>query len=133
VDAKYNWTTSLLAFKIQLAAALHVYLHRLDRAWQTRGHGVLVRYADDLVVMCRTEAEARCALSVLRALLAELGLEPKQARTRIVQLREGGEGFDFLGFHHRYVRGRTRRSRHIDFLGRPRVRRCSTPATASAN
>jgi group II intron reverse transcriptase/maturase len=25
----------------------NVYLHRLDRAWQTRGHGVLVRYADD--------------------------------------------------------------------------------------
>ena len=32
----------------------NVYLHRLDRAWQTRGDGVLVRYADDLVVMCRT-------------------------------------------------------------------------------
>lgn len=27
-------------------------------------------------------------------------------------------GFDFLGFHHRYVRGRTRRSRHITFLAR---------------
>ncbi len=37
----------------------NVYLHRLDRDWQTRGHGVLVRYADDLVVMCRTETEAR--------------------------------------------------------------------------
>jgi RNA-directed DNA polymerase len=96
----------------------NVYLHRLDRAWQTRGHGVLVRYADDLVVMCRTEAEARCALTALRALLAELGLEPKQAKTRIVHLREGGEGFDFLGFHHRYVRGRTRRSRHLTFLAR---------------
>ena len=96
----------------------NVYLHRLDRAWQTRGHGVLVRYADDLVVMCRTEAEAQRALAALRALLAELGLEPKQAKTRIVHLREGGEGFDFLGFHHRYVRGRTRRSRHLTFLAR---------------
>ena len=96
----------------------NVYLHRLDRDWQTRGHGVLVRYADDLVVMCRTETEARRALAALRTLLSELGLEPKQAKTRIVQLREGGEGFDFLGFHHRYVRGRTRRSRHISFLAR---------------
>ena len=96
----------------------NVYLHRLDRDWQARGHGVLCRYADDLVVMCRTEAEARRALAALRALLAELGLEPKEAKTRIVHLREGGEGFDFLGFHHRYVRGRTRRSRHISFLAR---------------
>lgn len=76
------------------------------------------RYADDLVVMCGTEAEARRALAALRTLLAELGLEPKQAKTRIVHLRDGGEGFDFLGFHHRYVRGRTRRSRNITFLAR---------------
>jgi group II intron reverse transcriptase/maturase len=96
----------------------NVFLHRLDRDWQTRGCGVLVRYADDLVVMCRTETEAQRALAALRTLLSELGLEPKQAKTRIVHLREGGEGFDFLGFHHRYVRGRTRRSRHITFLAR---------------
>jgi group II intron reverse transcriptase/maturase len=96
----------------------NAYLHRLDRDWQTRGQGVLVRYADDLVVMCRTEPEARRALAALQTALAELGLDLKQAKTRIVHLREGGEGFDFLGFHHRYVRGRTRRSRHITFLAR---------------
>jgi group II intron reverse transcriptase/maturase len=96
----------------------NVYLHRLDRQWQTRGQGVLVRYADDLLVMCTTEVEARRALAALRTLLSELGLEPKEAKTRIVHLREGGEGFDFLGFHHRYVRGRTRRSRAITFLAR---------------
>jgi RNA-directed DNA polymerase len=96
----------------------NVYLHRLDRDWQTRGQGVLVRYADDLVVMCKTEPEARYALETLQTALSELGLDLKQAKTRIVHLREGGEGFDFLGFHHRYVRGRTRRSRHITFLAR---------------
>jgi RNA-directed DNA polymerase len=41
----------------------NVYLHRLDRDWQTPGQGVLVRYADDLVVMCGTEPEARRALA----------------------------------------------------------------------
>jgi RNA-directed DNA polymerase len=92
----------------------NVYLHRLDRDWQTRGCGVLVRYADDLVVMCNTETEAGRALVVLQAVLSEL----KAAKTRIVHLAEGGEGFDFLGFHHRYVRGRTRRSRNITFLAR---------------
>jgi Reverse transcriptase (RNA-dependent DNA polymerase)/Group II intron, maturase-specific domain len=90
----------------------------LDRDWQARGCGTLVRYADDLVVMCGPEREARRALAALRALLAGLGLRPKQAKTRIVQRREGGQGIDFLGFHHRYVRGRTPRSRHLTFLGR---------------
>jgi len=96
----------------------NVYLHRLDRQWQTRGHGVLVRYADDLLAICKTEREAEGALAALTAILAELGLELKAAKTRIVHLREGGEGVDFLGFHHRYVRGNTPRSRHLAFLVR---------------
>jgi len=81
----------------------NVYLNRLDRAWETEGSGVLVRYADDLVVMCRSQAEATLALAKLRSILAGLGLEPKEAKTRIVHLEVGGEGFDFLGFHHRLV------------------------------
>jgi group II intron reverse transcriptase/maturase len=96
----------------------NVYLHRLDRQWARRGTGVLIRYADDLLVMCRTEQEAKGALAALAMILGELGLELKQAKTRIVHLREGGEGFDFLGFHHRYVRGNTARSRHLTFLVR---------------
>ena len=96
----------------------NVYLHRLDRQWTERGTGVLVRYADDLVVMCRTRQEADDALQALKAILAELGLAIKDAKTRIVHLQEGGEGFDFLGFHHRYVRGNTPRSRHLCFLAR---------------
>jgi group II intron reverse transcriptase/maturase len=85
----------------------NVYLHRLDRAWRAGEHGVLVRYADDAVVLCATQEQAEAALGRLTALLADLGLEPKAAKTRIVHLVEGGEGFDFLGFHHRLVRGRT--------------------------
>src|SRR5437764_1851980 len=96
----------------------NVYLHRLDRQWQTRGHGVLVRYADDLLAICTTKQEAEGALEALTAILAELGLELKADKTRIVHLREGGEGVDFLGFHHRYVRGNTPRSRHLAFLVR---------------
>jgi group II intron reverse transcriptase/maturase len=96
----------------------NVYLHRLDREWQLRGHGVLVRYADDLVAICRSRREAQQALVALRAILAELGLEPKQTKTRIVHLREGGEGLDFLGFHHRWVRARSSRGKQIAFLAR---------------
>ena len=96
----------------------NVYLHRLDRCWGRRGNGVLVRYADDLVVMCETKGEAEAALAALRMILAELGLEPKEAKTQITHLREGGEGLDFLGFHHRWVRARDPRFRHVAFLAR---------------
>jgi RNA-directed DNA polymerase len=96
----------------------NVYLHRLDRVWSTRGDGVLVRYADDLVVVCRSKGEAERDLEALRVVLAELGLELKEAKTRIVHLREGGEGLDFLGFHHRWVRARDPRVRHVTFLAR---------------
>jgi len=96
----------------------NVYLHRLDRCWAGRGPGVLVRYADDLVVMCRTEREARDAHQALEAIAVELELSLKPAKTRIVHLTEGGEGLDFLGFHHRWVRSRGPRSRHIAYLAR---------------
>ena len=94
----------------------NVYLNRLDRQWTERGAGVLVRYADDLLALCRTRAEAEAALTALRVILAELGLELKDAKTRIVYLEEGGEGVDFLGFHHRWVRARG--ARHVCFLAR---------------
>ena len=66
--------------------------------------------------MCRTREEAEAALLSLRLILAELGLELKDAKTRIVHLEEGGEGVDFLGFHHRWVRAN--RARHVQFLAR---------------
>jgi RNA-directed DNA polymerase len=83
----------------------NVYLHRLDRAWDEHD-GALVRFADDLVVMCWSASQAERALARLTVLLASLGLEPKAAKTRIVHLEAGGGGFDFLGFHHRLVRSR---------------------------
>jgi RNA-directed DNA polymerase len=86
----------------------NVYLDRLDRAWSTIEHGVLVRYADDVVLMCKSREQAEAALLRLRDLLADLGLQPKAAKTRIVHLTVGGEGVDFLGFHHRLVRSRPR-------------------------
>jgi RNA-directed DNA polymerase len=95
----------------------NVYLHRLDRQWDERGTGVLVRFADDLLVLCHNRREAENALEALRLILAEMGLQLKQAKTRIVHLKEGGEGLDFLGFHHRRVRGE-RGYEHLRFLAR---------------
>jgi RNA-directed DNA polymerase len=97
----------------------NVYLHRLDRVWDTREHGVLVRYCDDAVVMCRSRQQAEAALARLRQLLADLGLEPKEVKTRIVRLEVGDPGFDFLGFHHRLVRSRgIRGPKGVTFLAR---------------
>ena len=79
----------------------NIYLHALDETWEREGHGELVRYADDLVALCRTETEARAALAVMRTTLADMGLELHPEKTRIVDLREGREGFDFLGCHFR--------------------------------
>ena len=96
----------------------NVYLHRLDWEWQRSGRGALCRFADDLVVMCATRQEAEWVLSKLTAILAEMGLEPKASKTRIVHLEEGGEGIEFLGFHHRWVRARSQQHRHVKFLAR---------------
>jgi RNA-directed DNA polymerase len=83
----------------------NIYLNALDRAWEDRhgGLGVLVRYCDDLLILCRTRAQAEVAMAQLRALLAELRLELAEDKTRIVCVNEEGQGFDFLGFHHRMV------------------------------
>ena len=80
----------------------NAFLHWLDRLWGRRGSrlGELVRYCDDLVILCRTEIQARDAHRQLEAILARLGLRLNPRKTRLVQLTEGREGFDFLGFHH---------------------------------
>jgi RNA-directed DNA polymerase len=97
----------------------NAYLHRIDRVWSAREHGVLVRFADDVLVMCRSREQAEAALQRLRNLLADLGLKPKEAKTRIVHLQVDEEGFDFLGFHHRLVRSRPRDGRKpVEFLAR---------------
>ena len=79
----------------------NIYLHALDEAFADGSHGTLVRYADDFVVACRSEAQAREAQRLASEVLAALGLELHPEKTRLVDLREGREGFDFLGCHFR--------------------------------
>ena len=57
--------------------------------------GKLVRYADDLVVICRRREEAMRTLEVLKRILTKLKLAPHPMKTRIVKMEE--DGFDFLG------------------------------------
>ena len=79
----------------------NIYLQALDRAFADGAHGRLVRYADDFVVICRSEAEARAAQRLAGEVTAGLGLELHPEKTKVVDLREGREGFDFLGCHFR--------------------------------
>lgn len=85
----------------------NIYLHRLDAAFARTGQGTFVRYADDAVILCRTRDEAEAALDLVRQVLTGLGLELHPDKTRIVDLGEGRQGFDFLGCHfHARVSGR---------------------------
>ncbi|MFQ5705785.1 MAG: group II intron reverse transcriptase/maturase [Acidobacteriota bacterium] len=96
----------------------NVYLNPLDQIWaQHHQDGVLVRYADDLVVMCSSRRSAEYALRTLRRLLGDLGLELREDKTRIVHLGVGEKGFDFLGFHLKWIAGRRQYS-HLEYLAR---------------
>jgi len=92
----------------------NIALHVLDEEWERAGWrlGTLVRYADDFVVLCPTRERAEQARDLAEATLAALGLRVHPDKTRIVDLRKGAEGFDFLGFHHRMVESRKRRGRY---------------------
>ena len=63
--------------------------------------GVRLPPATHLVVICRSEAEASAAQQLAGEVLTGLGLELHPEKTRVVDLREGREGFDFLGCHFR--------------------------------
>lgn len=96
----------------------NVVLHELDRLWEDRCRqfGQLVRYADDFVIVCRTEGAAHEALRRVGLILARLGLTLHPDKTRVVDVRDGRQGFDFLGFHCRKVpswRWRGRRYLHL--------------------
>jgi RNA-directed DNA polymerase len=85
----------------------NVFLHAFDRAWAESGTGELVRYADDFVVLCSSRSQAEEAARRATAMLADLGLQLHPDKTRVVDLREGREGFDFLGCHfHARMSGR---------------------------
>jgi group II intron reverse transcriptase/maturase len=81
----------------------NIALHVLDRTWASTGWqiGTLVRYADDFVVLTPTRQRADAARHLAAGTLDPLGLRLHPDKTRVICLRNGAEGFDFLGFHHR--------------------------------
>jgi len=80
----------------------NVYLHLLDRVWerrrlQKRLEARLVRYADDIVVLCREGSQA--PLAVIQRVFDRLELRLNESKSAIVNAKH--ESFVFLGFEFR--------------------------------
>jgi hypothetical protein len=77
----------------------NIYLHLLDRLWAKKcgSLGILIRYADDFVVMSPTESKAKEALRQIQFVMSKLGLVLHPEKTRMVNLRRGKGSFVFLG------------------------------------
>ena len=73
----------------------NIYLNPLDHLMAGQGYQ-MVRYADDFVILCRSQSEAEQALSEVRQWCEAEGLTLHPTKTRIVDVR--AEGFDFLGY-----------------------------------
>src|SRR5439155_20055777 len=69
----------------------NVVLHELDRLWEDRCSqlGQLIRYADDVVLLCKTEAHAREALWRVGVIRNRLKLTLHPTKTQVVV---GGDG-----------------------------------------
>ena len=75
----------------------NLYLHEFDVEMREAGL-VMVRYADDAVVLCRSREEAVAALTRMRAWVSRNGLTLHPDKTHIGDCRVKGQGFEFLGY-----------------------------------
>jgi RNA-directed DNA polymerase len=91
----------------------NIYLHDLDMALEERGTA-WVRYADDVVALCRSREETEQVLETIRETLSGLGLRLSVQKTRIVHMEEG---FDYLGWHYQ-GKQRWPRKKSLDQLRR---------------
>jgi RNA-directed DNA polymerase len=95
----------------------NIYLDVLDGVWESRCRdlGLLVRYADDFVVLCRTREDAVEAKRRIGLVLEKLRLTLHPDKTRLVELGPDKDGFDFLGCHLRVVRSHFKKGREYLF------------------
>ena len=112
----------------------NIYLDYLDDEWQRRYSqlGRLVRYADDFVVLCKTESQAKAARRAIEEILGALQLELHPEKTRIVELGLGKEGFVFLGCYLRIVRSRFEGKTYLFRWPSPRAMNPRGPALATS-
>lgn len=75
----------------------NIYLNALDHEMANQGYK-MIRYADDFVVLCRSQEEAEGALGAVKSYTKAHDLLLHPEKTRLVNASEKG-GFDFLGYH----------------------------------
>ncbi|GGI44581.1 hypothetical protein GCM10008018_07820 [Paenibacillus marchantiophytorum] len=83
----------------------NIYLNDLDKVWENKFTelGALVRFADDLVILCKTKEQAMKAIDVLKAVFNKLETEINTSKSKLVNPWGDKTGFDFLGMHHRKI------------------------------
>lgn len=107
LDGLDSWTPSAGAPQGAIISPLlsNLYLNDLDHLMASSGYH-MTRYADDLVIQCRTREEAEAALAMVRAWTAQRGLTLHPTKTKVVHVDV--EGFEFLGYrfikHRRFPR-----------------------------
>ena len=92
----------------------NIYLHVLDSYWENHKElGVIVRYADDAVIVCRTRKDAESAFEHLKRIMTKLKLMLNPQKTKIVDMNK--ESFDFLGFCYQKF-GKTKSGRKLPYM-----------------
>jgi RNA-directed DNA polymerase len=81
----------------------NLYLHPFDQYIAQAGY-TSIRYCDDFVILCQTQAEAEAALALVHTWMTQHGLRLHPEKTHIVEAKTDNKGFDFLGY--RFTRGR---------------------------
>ena len=76
----------------------NIYLHEVDKAMKMAGYE-MVRYADDFVILCKSRHEAQAALGHVTELVQQRGLTLHADKTSLVDTRQPGRSFEFLGYH----------------------------------
>jgi len=101
VDDLQHWTPSRGTPQGAVISPLlaNLYLHPLDKLVSEEYGARMVRYADDFVILCRSQQEAMGALEVVRKWVAENGLTLHPDKTHVGDSSQPGQGFDFLGYH----------------------------------
>jgi RNA-directed DNA polymerase len=106
----------------------NIYLNPLDHLMSQSAYE-MVRYADDMVILCRSATAAGKALATLREWSAQAGLELHPQKTRVVDMGQPKAHFDFLGY--RFWRGKTsgRIKRFIRPKSKKKLREALKPLT----
>ncbi|OIQ74501.1 group II intron-encoded protein LtrA [mine drainage metagenome] len=111
--ARWQPTTGTPQGAVLSPLLANLYLHPLDVLMEQSGYR-MVRYADDFVILCATEAEAAAALREVSAWVNANGLTLHPDKTRVGDCAQPGQGFDFLGYRfeagRRFVREKSLRA-----------------------